>query len=127
VARGYFTSHDVDRFHEELQSQIQSELGFTLDGVYYCPHHPKGQVPEYAINCKCRKPGIALIDQAQNFFNIDLSLSAMVGDRASDIECGLNAGLKTIQIKSDQYEGHSTPDICVDNLNQAAQWLVDQA
>ena len=39
------------------------------------------------------KPGMLL--QAAEDFNIDLSLSWMVGDSKDDIEAGINAGCKT--------------------------------
>lgn len=126
VAKGYFTPTDVELFHDELQKRLIERLGFGLDAIYYCPHHPMGSVLEYAIACSCRKPGTALIERASQNFSIDWSRSVMVGDRASDIECGLRAGVAGIQIESDQYEGHANPHALVGNLFEAAQWTLSK-
>ncbi|HYX34643.1 MAG TPA: HAD family hydrolase [Oligoflexus sp.] len=124
VARGYYTIDDVDRFHAAMQKRLEDELGFRLDGIYYCPHHPMGSVLQYAMECSCRKPGTALIEQAGRDFAIDWDRSIMVGDRASDVECGLKAGVMGIQLASDQYEGHASPHVQVRDLLEAAQWTL---
>src|SRR5512147_596888 len=40
VARGYFTEAFVRETHNLLAELLGLE-GARLDGVYYCPHHPK--------------------------------------------------------------------------------------
>jgi D-glycero-D-manno-heptose 1,7-bisphosphate phosphatase len=124
IARGYYSTADVDRFHAELQKRLTQQLGFGLDGIYYCPHHPMGSVLEYSLNCSCRKPGTALIEKAGHDFVIDWDRSIMVGDRASDVECGLKAGLMGIQIASGGYEEHKSPHASVRDLLEAAQWTL---
>ena len=56
IARGYFTEADLQRMHAYLTSEL-ARLGVHLDGIYYCPHHIEGVIPEFAIRCNCRKPG----------------------------------------------------------------------
>src|SRR3989338_11698382 len=86
VARGLCTEEDVRKVHDKIISDLQKE-GAKVDGVYFCPHHPEqhADVPEHAkkyrIKCDCRKPGIGLIKQATQDFNIDISGSFFVGDR----------------------------------------------
>ncbi|MDD7642132.1 MAG: HAD-IIIA family hydrolase, partial [bacterium] len=70
-----------------------------LDALYYCPHHPDGK-GIYNCVCACRKPSTGLIRRAVKEWNIDLTRSYMVGDRASDIICGKNAGIRTILLES---------------------------
>ena len=60
-----------------------------ISKVYYCPHHP-----EFSGVCECRKPKSKMIFDAQKEFDIDLTKSILVGDKNSDIEAGLNAGIK---------------------------------
>lgn len=40
--------------------------GAYIDGLYYCPHHPhkgyEGERPELKIECECRKPKPAYIN-----------------------------------------------------------------
>jgi len=63
--------------------------------VFYCPHTPDE-------NCECRKPKPGMILQASQKYNIDLANSWMIGDKISDINCALNAGIKnTILINSE--------------------------
>lgn len=84
VGRGYFTSESVDRVNEKVLELAMSE-NLRFDGVYYCPHHPND-------NCDCRKPAPGLLLKASKDLCINLQKSAMVGDKQSDIEAGVNAG-----------------------------------
>jgi D-glycero-D-manno-heptose 1,7-bisphosphate phosphatase len=54
VARGLFTEDEVLSVGDFLASGMQ-RAGVTLDGFYYCPHHPDGLAP-VAVDCRCRKP-----------------------------------------------------------------------
>ena len=67
-------------------------------------HHPdkgfKGEITELKFDCDCRKPKIGLLLQAKEKYNIDLSKSYFVGDTTIDIQTGINAGMKTILVKT---------------------------
>lgn len=123
VARGLFTCAQVDVFHQALQSQIQAACGITLDGIYYCPHHPEGQVKSYAVNCRCRKPEPGLLEQAGADFAIDWERSFLVGDKDSDIECAMRAGIRGIQIENDQYVPHQNPHATIASLADIGKLL----
>ena len=47
-------------------------------------------------NGSWRKPNTGMIKQAASDFSIDLHSSFLVGDRKSDIDAGLNAGIKNL-------------------------------
>ena len=51
-------------------------------------------------NCECRKPQIGNLIAAKKDFDIELNKSYFVGDKDEDVLCGINAGCKTIRIKS---------------------------
>ncbi len=72
----------------------------VFDAVYYRPHHPEGSVTEFARDCECQKPKPGLIMQALHDYDIIREGSFMVGDRASDILLGKNAGLRTVLLES---------------------------
>ena len=91
IARGYFTEADL-RAVEARVNELLAEAGVKIDAAYYCFHHRKGIVPEYAIDCDCRKPKPGLFLRAAKDLDIDLSASFMIGDKESDLEAGLNAG-----------------------------------
>ena len=92
VARGLYTLDDVERLHVHLRAELQAH-GVQLTGIYACPHHPDGVVPEYSLNCACRKPMPGMIEQAAREHGLDLAASWLFGDKASDIEAGRRAGV----------------------------------
>ena len=92
VARGLYTLADVERLHAHLRADLQAH-GIQLAGIYVCPHHPDGVVPEYRLGCACRKPMPGMIQQAAREHGLDLAASCLFGDNASDIEAGRSAGV----------------------------------
>lgn len=118
VARGLFSSADVEGFHRAMDEKFRDSLGFGIDAFYFCPHHPQGSVLEWAQECTCRKPKPGLIEQAARDFPIDWSRSFMVGDKASDIACAEAAGIAGIQIAASQYEAHKKPFALLTSLDQ---------
>lgn len=97
IARGYFTEADLARMHDYLTDEL-ARLHVHLDGMYYCPHHPKGVIPELAIHCSCRKPQPGMLLQAAADLTLDLQHSWFVGDILDDIEAGNRAGCRTILV-----------------------------
>lgn len=97
IARGECTFEELQCIHDKMETELGKEGAF-LDGIYICPHHKdkgfEGERPEYKFDCDCRKPKPGLLLQAAKDFNIDLSLSYMIGDSVSDITAGKNAGCK---------------------------------
>ena len=97
VARGYFPEEALMAVERRLR-EILADVGVPLAGFYYCPHHPKGVVPAYAIVCDCRKPAPGLIVRAAREHGVDLARSWFVGDILDDIEAGRAAGCRTVLI-----------------------------
>ena len=67
--------------------------GIKILKTYLCPHDEND-------DCECRKPKPKLLLDAAKEFDIDLTQSWMIGDRASDVMTGVNAGTKTILVKT---------------------------
>src|SRR5690606_1173656 len=63
VAKGYFSPDALRAVHDRLATMFRA-AGARLDGFYWCPHHPAGVRPGYAIDCDCRKPRPGLLRQA---------------------------------------------------------------
>ena len=97
IARGECTFEELQKIHDKMETELGKEGAF-VDAIYICPHHKdkgfKGERPDYKFDCDCRKPKPGLILQAAKDFNIDLSQSYMIGDNATDVESGKNAGCK---------------------------------
>ena len=110
IAKGFYAAEDVDRLHSYMDSQLFANCGVTADGYYYCPHHPDAVVENLKKECSCRKPNGGLILKAVSDFSdigieIDLKNSFTVGNRASDIFAGKNAGTgQNILIGNDEPE-----------------------
>ncbi len=90
IGRGYFTEEDYRAVESELGRQL---LPAVLDASYFCPDHPDRPTDR-------RKPAPGMVLEAQRDFEIDLARSFFIGDKAIDIECGRNAGVRTILVKT---------------------------
>ncbi|MSU00235.1 HAD family hydrolase [Tissierella sp. DSM 105185] len=149
VARGYYTEDDIIVLHKYIEWELnkistkglefddkraiedEKNNGYYIDSYYYCPHHPKGIIEKYAINCDCRKPNTGMVDNAIDDFKgkgiyIDVSQSYIVGDKESDILTGKNAGFyKTVLVCSGHEvdKSNSEADMIFEDLFEFAQSL----
>ncbi|MBW1720643.1 MAG: HAD family hydrolase [Deltaproteobacteria bacterium] len=132
VARGYFPIELVHEVHRLMESALEKQ-GARIDGIFFCPHHPQGVVPEFKKKCDCRKPGTGMVDLACRSFEIDKTRSYLIGDRYLDIETAERAGLKGILVKTGYGLGDLTyifpqrplrPCYIADDLLQAVQWVL---
>lgn len=94
IARGYYNERDFHLLITWMLKQFKMH-GIFISKVYYCPYHPKYGVGGYKKDAFCRKPNPGMILEAKKDFKIDLSKSILVGDKESDIDAGINAGIKT--------------------------------
>jgi len=129
VARNLCSIDDVKLIHKKMESLLGNE-GAYLDAIYFCPHHPDKGYPEenkaYKIDCNCRKPKTGMIKKAVSKFNIDLSKSFLVGDHDRDIECGKNANVKTVFVKTGELKDPGVkPDFIFDNLYEAVYYITN--
>lgn len=92
IARGYYTDKEVAALHEWMNRELVKH-GARIDGFYYCPHHP-----EFSDECKCRKPLPGLLLQAKRDLDVDFANSWLIGDKHSDVQAGLAAGVKPILV-----------------------------
>ncbi len=95
IGRGFMTAEDLRWIHQKLENLLKADGG-KLDAVYYCPHHPSD-------GCLCRKPGIAMIQQATKDFSLDISQCYFVGDKGSDLEAAYRAGVKGVLVMTSEY------------------------
>ena len=92
IGRGYFGQDDFARVMERLQQQLAA-AGAGFDSFHYCPHGPDD-------GCSCRKPLPGMLDEARSLFSLDESRSWMVGDKASDVAFGRDAGLGAVLVRT---------------------------
>jgi len=128
IARGLMKSEDVDSVNEKI-NQILSEYKVKIDAFYYCPAHPDYSSEE---ECECRKPSPKLLLEAASEFNVDLQSSYFIGDTVADIQCGKNAGIKTILVKTGKGEEsfsilqkeNNFPTFVAENLLNASNFIL---
>jgi len=94
VARGYYTEEDVIKLHHKIDRDLAT-LEISIDAYYFCPHHPDFGSHGH---CQCRKPEPGLIKQAQKDLDINLQGSWLIGDKLSDINAGLSAGVRPVLV-----------------------------
>jgi D-glycero-D-manno-heptose 1,7-bisphosphate phosphatase len=92
IARGYYSEAEFQALTKHMIG-VLSRHGVEIGGVYHCPHHPEGTIPTLAIACDCRKPAPGMLIRAAAEMHLDLGASWLIGDKQSDIEAGLRAGL----------------------------------
>lgn len=131
INRGIFTQRDFEVLTSFMQNCIKSCLTIPLrqngfvpkniafDGVYFCPHTKEE-------NCFCRKPNPKMLEQAIKEFNLSLEdyESYILGDKDTDMQAGLEVGLKTrifIGNHKTQNATHSAK-----NLKEAAQIILNK-
>lgn len=131
VARGFFPEEALAPVAARLRD-VLARAGVPLSGFYYCPHHPDGCRPAYAVQCTCRKPRPGLIERAAREHAIDLSRSWVVGDILDDIEAGRRAGCRAVLLRNGgETEWRRSPlrrpHAAVTNLLEAARVIVRAA
>ncbi len=128
IARGIVTEQFVAETHRHISARLEAG-GARVDGYYHCPHHPDATIPALRLSCDCRKPLPGLLVRAAADLALDLKQSFTVGDRRDDVEAGLAAGTRTVQVRTGYgLTGDSKPpgtaDVVVDNLAAAAAWIL---
>ncbi|MEM7502306.1 MAG: bifunctional histidinol-phosphatase/imidazoleglycerol-phosphate dehydratase HisB [Pseudomonadota bacterium] len=81
-----FTVADFERPQQALLKLFASQ-GIEFDEVFICPHLP-------ANGCDCRKPRAGLLTRYLAETDLDLSHSAVIGDRETDLELAETLGIK---------------------------------
>lgn len=90
ISRGFLNEEILSKIHDKMIAQI-AEGGGKIDDIFFCPHLPEDE-------CKCRKPEIGMGVEAVRKYNINTSVSFMIGDSEKDVEFGRRLGCKSLRI-----------------------------
>lgn len=85
IGRGYYSEADFQTLTAWMQKELL-QVKVKIDAVYHCPHAPEA-------HCECRKPKSGMFKEAIKAFDIDVTHSWMIGDKQTDIEAALGAGV----------------------------------
>jgi D-glycero-D-manno-heptose 1,7-bisphosphate phosphatase len=123
VGRGLITREQVQAVNDEMNRQ----LGETFfEGIYNCYAAPEDP---YADE---RKPSPILVQRAATEHGLDLKRSFFVGDRLSDMQCGKNAGCRSVLVltgivNQEQEDSRKAADFVTEDLAGAAKWILGMA
>ena len=124
VATGKSPPGTLAAMHAVLLDKLRSER-ISLADAFYCTHHPS-----VTGACPCRKPNPFFLQAAARAYALDLPASWMVGDRATDMECGCAAGARTAWIETGQEArapSFASVDVQSTGLFDAAQQILARA
>jgi D-glycero-D-manno-heptose 1,7-bisphosphate phosphatase len=101
IARGQLEWADFARVQKHLIATLTA-AGAYIDLVLACGYHPDG-IGNLARDHEWRKPRPGMLLEAENRLGVDLVQSCVIGDRVSDLEAGLAAGLRQGAMVRDGY------------------------
>jgi D-glycero-D-manno-heptose 1,7-bisphosphate phosphatase len=121
LGRGYFDAERLEAVHARMRELLARE-GARLDGIYVCPHTPDE-------GCSCRKPAAGLVEMAARDHQFERQRSFIIGDKSCDIECGKNAGIVSILVRTGygremETEIGASADHVADSLPEAVEWIL---
>ena len=112
IGNGLVDRAVVDAMHVRLRERL------APDAIEICPHRQDE-------DCSCRKPKPGMILSASQRLGINLSASAMIGDRWSDIVAGREAGCYTVLVNRGYGEHlRAAPDCTVKTLPAAVDAIL---
>ena len=85
-----FPQADFDKCQEHVMALLGSQ-GIVFDEVFICPHLPDDA-------CECRKPRTGLLTRFLASNNIDTSVSAVIGDRDTDMVLAERLGIRGLLV-----------------------------
>lgn len=127
VARGIIPPLSLEKIHEKMRREL-ARSGAEPDAIYVCPHHPDypppGRLP--GKSCGCRKPEPGLVIKALAEWKIDAASSFVVGDRMTDVQMALAAGVPPVLIAANKPSDLPPHVPCVPSLPSAVEWILGQ-
>ena len=96
VGRGFYTEDAMHALHARMAQDL-AEVGGRIDAFYHAPHHPDAPLDAYRHpDPPDRKPNPGMILRALSEWPIDREASLLVGDKPSDLEAALRAGIRGV-------------------------------
>jgi len=92
IGRGTIAPAEYEAVHARLLDLLGEGL---IDAAYVCPDRSDAPGPR-------RKPNPGMVLEAAQEHGLDLERSWFIGDKAIDVQCGLNAGTRSILVLTGQ-------------------------
>ena len=133
IGRGMYDWQDFVKVQTRL-IDLLGESGASVDMVLACAYHPDVDGEYKKVDHSWRKPGGGMISEAERVLQLDLSGSWIIGDKDTDMEAGMEAGLaggvlvlsgETSQTAADSVAGSSDFRLRKAYSIAACRFLVD--
>jgi len=111
-----FPQASFDAAHA-LILQLFNSQGIAFAAEFYCPHMAQDR-------CACRKPQAGLVQDYLKTSDLDRENSAVIGDRASDLELAANIGLRGFKVAADGSATETWAEIAHTLLEQPRRAVV---
>jgi imidazoleglycerol-phosphate dehydratase/histidinol-phosphatase len=98
-----FPRRDFEICHEHILALFASQ-GIQFDPIFICPHRASD-------GCECRKPKTGLLTRFLTETSLDVQLSAVVGDRETDMQLAENLGIRGFKVNSDSGDSLSWDEV----------------
>ena len=95
IGRGLYTEADYASLTKWMLARFDAEHA-PIARVYHCPYHPEAELAHFRAVHPWRKPAPGMLLAAADELNLDLANSILLGDRWSDVDAGVAAGVGTI-------------------------------
>lgn len=123
IGRGLYSEEEFQHLSQWMCAQF-AERDIEIARVYHSPTHPEEGVGIYKRESIDRKPGPGMMLKARDALGLDLAASALVGDRETDIEAAIAAGIgQKLLVDSDEAPDETKADALVTSLADAVEWL----
>lgn len=112
VGRGYYEEAQVLLCNAALQQHLRA-AGAHLDDIRYAPDHPEAALPRYRSTSNWRKPGPGMLIDLMAHWPVQAEASLMVGDKDSDVQAGMAAGLRSLLFAGGDLDAFLSPHLAV--------------
>ena len=91
IGKGLMTHDQLEKVHDYMNQNLKGKIS----KIYYCPHLESDK-------CNCRKPANGMIKKAlQDFPEIIINRSFLIGDSESDILAGKSMHMCTVKVDNE--------------------------
>lgn len=95
IAKGLYGVADYEAIRRRMRDDLAG-IGAYIDDERYCPFHPEGTVPEFAVVSDWRKPAPGMLNDLMRRWPVVREGSLMIGDRQTDLDAAAAAGVRGV-------------------------------
>ena len=123
IGRGLYGEDDFFTLTDWMCREF-ADNGVEIAEVYFAPTHPHDGIGDYRRESIDRKPGPGMLLRARDELGVDLAASALIGDKETDVEAGLAAGVAYTLLVAGTPRS-TQADAVVASLAAGVDWLLD--